>query len=88
MVYLRVTGIVNTTGNGNLQDFTSYYINFLISYFENLVISVISNKISGGAYETWQQLVSPCIYTHIFEGGYIRQITIQPLCDMPSSNIH
>ena len=32
MVYLlpqRVTGIFNTTGNGNLQDFTSYHINFL-----------------------------------------------------------
>ena len=61
MVYLlpqRVTGagIFNTTGNGNLQDFTSYHINFLD--FENLVISVISNKISGGAYEIWQQLVT------------------------------
>ena len=32
---------------------------FLISDFENLVISVISNKISGGAYEIWQQLVTP-----------------------------
>ena len=28
MVYLRVTGIFNTTGNGNLQDFTSYLIIF------------------------------------------------------------
>ena len=48
MVYLRVTGIFNMTGNRNLQDFTSY-----------IVISVISNKISGGAYEIWQQLVTP-----------------------------
>ena len=56
MVYLRVTGIFNTTGNGNLQVTISI---FLISDFENLVISVISNKISGGAYEIWQQLVTP-----------------------------
>ena len=58
MVYLRVTGIFNTTGNGNLQDFTSYHINFLDSDFKNLVISVISNKILGGAYEIWQQLMT------------------------------
>ena len=40
---------------------------FLISDFENLVISVISNKISGGAYEIWQQLVTPwlsCIHLY------------------------
>ena len=57
MVYLRVTGIFNTTGNGNLQDFTSYHINFL----DFIVILVISNKISGGAYEIWQQLVTPWV---------------------------
>ena len=32
---------------------------FLISDFKNLVISVISNKISGGKYEIRQQLVTP-----------------------------
>ena len=40
------------TGNGNLQDSTSYHSNF----DENIVILVISNKISGGAYKIWQQL--------------------------------
>ena len=34
MVYLRVTGIFNTPGNGNLQDFTSYQINFLDFRFQ------------------------------------------------------
>ena len=56
MVYLllqRVTGIFNTTGNGNSQVTISI---FLISDFKN---SVISNKISGGVYEIWQHLVTP-----------------------------
>ena len=48
--------------NRNLQDFTSYHINFLDFRFQkSIVISVISNKISGGAYEIWQQLVTPCL---------------------------
>ena len=59
MVYLRVIGIFNTTGNGNLQDLLVTISIFLISDFKNLVISVISNKISGGAYKIWQQLVTP-----------------------------
>ena len=29
MVYLRVTGTLNMTGNRNLQDFTNYHIYFL-----------------------------------------------------------
>ena len=48
-----MTGIFNMTGNGNLQVTIPI---LLISDFENLVIS---NKISGGAYEIWQQLVTP-----------------------------
>ena len=53
---LRVTSIFNITGNVILL--VSIPI-FLISDFENLVISLISNKISAGAYEIWQQLVTP-----------------------------
>ena len=43
------------TGNVNLRDFTGFHTNFLISDFKNLVISLISNKISAGAYEIWQE---------------------------------
>ena len=46
-----MTGIFNMTGSRNVQDFTD---------FENLVISVILNKISEGVYEIWQHLVTPC----------------------------
>ena len=59
---LRVTGIFfNMTGNVNLQDFTTVVSIpiFLILDFKNLVISLISNKISVGVYEIWQQLVTP-----------------------------
>ena len=56
MVYLRVIGIFNTTGNGNLQDFTSYHVNFLDFRFRK---SSDFSEISGGAYEIWQQLVTP-----------------------------
>ena len=56
---LRVTGIFNMTGNVNLRYFTSLITNFLDFSFENLVISFISNKISVGVYEIWQQLVTP-----------------------------
>ena len=60
MIYLRVTGIFNTTGNGIYKILLVTTSIFLISDFENQVISVTSNKISGGAYEIWQQLVIPC----------------------------
>ena len=56
---IGVTGIFNMTGNVNLRDFTSFHTNSLISDFENLVISLILNKISVGVYEIWQQLVTP-----------------------------
>ena len=59
MVYLlRMTGIFNMTENVNLRDFTSFRI-FLISNLENLVISLISNKISVGVYEVWHQFPPP-----------------------------
>ena len=45
---LRVTGIFNMTGNINLRDFTSFNTNFLD--FKNLLISLISNKISDCFY--------------------------------------
>ena len=55
-MFTRVTGIFNMTGNGNLQDSSYvYHTNFVNFRFRNLVIS---NKISGGAYEIWQQLVT------------------------------
>ena len=54
-MFTRVTGIFNMTGNRNLQD-SSYHTNFVDFRFRNLVIS---NKISGGAYEICQQLVTP-----------------------------
>ena len=53
MVYLRVTSIFIMTGNGNLQDFTSYHINFLDLFRKS------SDFKSGGAYKIWQHLVTP-----------------------------
>ena len=37
------------------------YLPYTISDFESVVISVVSNKISGEVYKIWQQLVTPFI---------------------------
>ena len=58
MLYLRVTGIFNTTGNGNLQDLTSYHINFLDFRFRK---SSDFSEILGGAYKILATVGDPLI---------------------------
>ena len=67
-VYLplqKVTGIFNMTGN---TDFISFRTNFQISKI--YIAIVISNKISAGVYEIWQQLVTPELCSHDIDYGF------------------
>ena len=75
VMFTRVTGIFNMTGN--LQDSTSYHTNFVDFRFRKSSDSVISNKISGGMYEIWQQLVTPweplCKWYHSIPDHHTRR---------------
>ena len=67
------------TGNGNLQVTTPI---LLISDSKNLVFSVISNEISGGAYKIWQQLVTPWLIQHSLEPTWHRPGQTSSMLDL------
>ena len=57
------------------RKFTSYNTDFVDFRFrKSIVISVISNKISGRVYEIWQQLVTP--RTEIIPYTYVQRYKI------------